>query len=99
MSNTGNPYVGDSDRGSSGAGGALIFSVVAGGASATRLDVVTPHLMHAEDQIVSVIEYASGVPSDVTANVTAIVASGFKLSSVSSGDTLVVTWLDRQLPR
>lgn len=88
-----NPYLVENDGSKDAIGGQQVFSVAAGASSGVLISVPT---MRAGDKIQSVIEYTSGVPSDKTLNVTSVSASGFKMSSVSSDDTLVVVWLDRK---
>jgi len=97
MALTGNPFLPENDRGTGlgNTGGRLMFSVCTGAGSASNITLTG---LEPEDMIVFVMEIASGVPSDVTANVTSIAEDAFQLSSVSSGDSLFVCWLSRALP-
>jgi len=89
----GKVYIPESDIG--GLGGVLKFSVASGAGSASDITVSG---MEPEDTIAFVMEIDTGVPSDVTGNVTAIKEDAFQLSSISSGNTLFVCWLSRALP-
>lgn len=97
MALTGNPFLPENDRGTGlgNFGGRLMFSVVTGGASAADLTLTG---LGQDDKISFVMRVASGVPTDVTANVTSIADNAFRLSSVTSGDVLMVCWLSRALP-
>jgi len=97
MALTGNPFLPENDRGTGlgNLGGRLMFSVCTGAASASDITLTG---LNVEDTITFVMRVASGVPSDVTANVTSIANNAFRLSSVTSGDVLMVCWLSRALP-
>jgi len=92
MSLIANPYLEESDGSKDAIGGQYRWDVASGAASASLVTVNAAMLPG--DKVHKVINLTD--LADETANVTSVAASGIKLSSVTSGKTLLVSWLDRK---
>jgi hypothetical protein len=66
------------------------IEAVAGAAADTNMAVASILL---SSTIVSVINYAAGVPSDITATCTVTSAGNIQSSGDTTGDTNLVTWV------
>jgi len=92
MALTANPAVPTHDGSKPFVGGALRMAIVAGAASGTLLTVTG---MEAGDQVWYV--HNLDQKTDLTADVTSVQASGFKLSGASTNaEKLQVGWTDRK---
>lgn len=65
-------------------------TVVAGAAAATNIPVAG---LNTKDEIVSVIMFTAGAPSDVTADASIPTDGNLQLASDSTGNQLMVTYL------
>ena len=68
------------------------ISVVAGAAADTDIAVTG---IEVGDALGSVIEFASGVPTDRTATTSVTSAGNIQCSEITTGDVLLVEWYDK----
>lgn len=95
MAVTGNPYIAESDVSTPGVGGGRLRFNVAAGAGSGSLIGVSPE-MEAGDLVITALEVpAAGSIVDRTATITAVQASGILSSAVTTGNQMLVVWIDR----